>query len=366
MMSILEVMKREDTLIRLVVLIFVGGGLNTLLIVFSLLEITRHPDVLFSNTGQIPFITTSPELTISYVGIGIIYSTAVSLSFTPKRIVSPLYVQVTTATILVTIIYSNILVNNPPALTDSFLGGTIAVIMIIYGILSFLGFLQGWIIKKMIGVNGSKENIDYQTFLINLKFEEVRKTITDRQFLYNHNFIQKGKFTDKIILQTRNSSHEKHTLVVIPHPEKQDYVILCITSYVIQYDWLRKPTTTYERESLLGTLQRLLKSPTDDAVDVKFDTDVDDKVCTNIALSQSLEVTASPFSKVRNYQKRHVIVISLLLIIGLIIEGIHIYNDKIVSSDTLVNSLVFIIIVFIADIYPTIKERIQSREVSHQ
>lgn len=365
MMSILDVMKREDTLIQQVVLIFVGGGLNTLLMIFSLLEITRNPDVVFSNTGQIPFITTSPELTISYVGIGVIYSIATSLSFTPKRIVSPLYVQITTATILVTIIYANIFINTAPVLTDNFLGGTIAIIMTIYGILSFLGFLQRWIVKKMIGANGTKENMDYQTYSVNAKFDEIRKTITDKQFLYSHNFIQKGKFNDRIILQTRNSSHEKHTMVVVPHPEIQNCSILCITSYVIQYDWLRKPTTTYERESLIGTLQRLLKSPVD-SIDVKFDVDSDDKVCTNIALSQSLEVTASPFNKVRNYPKRHVIVISLLLIIGLIIEGLHIYNDKIVSSDTLVNSLVFIIIVFIADIYPTIKERIQSREISNQ
>ncbi len=359
MMLIIDVMKREDTLIRLVVLIFVGGGLNTLMLIFSLLEVTRNPNILFSNTNQIPFITTSPELTILYIGIGITYSIATSLSFAPKRIVSPFYIQITTSTILVAIIYSNVFITSSPTLTSDFLGGTLAVILIIYTILGVLGFLQGWIVRKMMGVNGDKENIDYKTFSINEKFDEIKEIIIDRQFLYDNDFILKKQSNDLVTIQSKNDSYEKHVLVLIPDRENQNTSILCITSYEIRYDWLKKPKTTFQRESLIGIIRQVLKS--NKKIEVNFEIIGDNEIATNTALSQSLNITSSPFAKVRNYPKRHVVVIGLLLLIGSIMGVIHIYNDKIVSNDTLVNSLVFIIIVFIADIYPTIKEKFQSR-----
>jgi hypothetical protein len=333
-----------------------GGGLNAIILVFFIWEITRNPNLTFGQ-NQLPFITTSPELTVIYIVIGILFSISTSLLFSPKRIVSTLYMQTTTATILITIITSYYYLQHFPSLDYSFFINESSIIAMFYLILGGVGWLQGWVVRRIIGVNGDQDNIDYQTHSINAKYEDVSKIVKSKAFLYNNNLLVKGKYTDRVILQTKHDAFEKHVLVLIQDPQNKDSSILAITSYIIKFDWLGKPKTPTEREGILGNLERLLQL---DNTSINISSSNYDKVATNNAITQSLKITHSPFGELRNYSKRHAIVAGILITIEIILFAVHSFDDKIISNDTLVNSAIFLIIVFLIDVLPSIKEKIQS------
>lgn len=109
-------MESEGTTIRYIVLMFLGAGIN-----FTVGFVVMFSGITALIQSPVQTLTSTLPQTVSllvtcYFVIGIIYSTSASLSFYPKRIVSPLYVQITTAAffpILVAFIIVTVPLNPP-------------------------------------------------------------------------------------------------------------------------------------------------------------------------------------------------------------------------------------------------------------
>lgn len=361
MMSLTEKIRREDILLRLIVLIFMGAALNTLALVFTLEEVGRELQMTtFSQTPSIPFITTAPHVTVTYLALGTVFSIGASLSFTPKRIVSPIYVQAITATMLLIIIHAYYYYSNAPVLSLQFLGGESIIVGMFYGILMGVGWLQREFVRKMIGVNGTRENIDVKTYSINVGYDEFIE-VFNRRFLFNFDLNKKQDDTSVLLLQSKFGSVIKHVIVVTTDPDDKKKTILSITSYLIRNDWLASPRDVSDREWILGGIERMLriKNP-----NVLFAERVDDKVATNKAVSQTLKLTSSRFGDLRNYPRRHMVLLGAFISITIGVVVGHIYN--IINNDTLTNSIVFLVIIFLVEALPLLREKIDAQKSKEQ
>ncbi len=355
MMELYNVMKREDILIRLAVLIFIGAGLNACLIIFAVQQIREHG----TEPKEIPFITTSPELTILYLGVGICYSLATSLTFKPKRIVSPFYIQLVTATILITatITFEYFKISDI-VLAQDFIENTLILFLLAYGCLAFAGHLQRWIVRRLLGVNGTRDNIHEKTYCMNVNFSHISKILSQKDFLKKNGWIVKVKSEDTIVLQTTNEMQEKHTLALVSDGKNENNCFLTLTSYLIKFDWLRTPDSVIDHEGIMGGIERLVKKDNESMNLVEIDKD---QRSTHLALEYTLKVTKSPFGELANYPKRHIIVVGFLSIVMVSVSLYHVYDPVRVPLDTVINAFIFVSLGIVADVYSTVKEKIQSK-----
>jgi hypothetical protein len=355
-MSVIKIMQREQILLRLAVLIFSGGVINSALLLLTIIKESQElqTDYLYGK-AQIPFITTAPELTLLYLGFGILFSLGASFSFYPRRIVSPFYIQFVTASILLTILYTFSFVGHPVVVDTNLIQAVILAFLLTYGLLAGVGVLQGYVLRRLIGVNGNRENIDIQTYSITASHQNLMKIVTARKFLYDNDLFINKSYTDSIVLQSTLSTTEKHAIVLIPHPTDKEKTILAITSYLIRYDWLQTPSTTYGREKILGVISRILETET--KTEIKIESIGDDKVATNIALDLTLKATTSPLGNLRNLPKRRAIVFSSIVLVAIVVSGIHFYDSTIINNDEFINGLIFIVISAVLTVVPLIREK---------
>lgn len=360
LMSLIKIMKREQILLRLVVLIFIGGAINAAILVFSIEEITRDIQSHPFTQNQIPFITTSPHVTIIYIILGIVFSLGASVSFTPKRIVSPLYVQLTTATILIIVLnVYNFVLNPTLPLTLDFVFVELVIIFMFYGILGGVGWMQQQFVRRILGVNGGRENIDYQTYSLNVRYDDILKVI-NRRFLDRYD-LNKKRSEDMLLLQSKWGMYTKHVIVIIPDPDHDTKSILSITSYQIRFDWLTIPRDASGREAILGGLERMLKLTNQNVILIQRE---DDKIATNNAITQTLKVTESPLGEIRNYPKRHILLFGAFTCVSTAVVLGYIFN--LINGDTLTNVIVFLVIVFIVEAVPLLRERVRERITGNQ
>jgi hypothetical protein len=353
-----EKIKREDTLVRLVILIFAGAGLNVLVLILSLWKVTQQ---LYLNPPsiqpQIPFITTAPELTLLYLALTIIYSISASFSFVPKRVVSPVHIQITTATLLV-IFSSYYFLSFQPPLGGTFIPTITVDIMLYYGILGGIGWLQAVLVRRIIAVSGTRENIDTKTFSINAPFKTISEILRERTFLRNNSL--KSKLLDnRLIIQSSWDTTNKHVLVLDANQDDMKST-LAFSSFSIEYDSLRvTDSANLERVDILGSLEGRLKMINPN---YKIEESYSAQAVTSKAESIALGYINSPFSELKNYSKKYTVIFGLLLGIAAIITIIHHFDHPLIDRPTWINSMIFLIAIALVEVFPLLREKVQERK----
>ncbi|MDE1877278.1 MAG: hypothetical protein KGI07_01980, partial [Thaumarchaeota archaeon] len=176
-MNAYEKIEQGNALMRLFVLTVIGASLNVIFIVFSFTEFFISHQPLWELPQFVGIIL--------YFFLTIVYSLVTTLSFSPKRIVSPLYVQFLTAGIM-TIILSSLLLTNTNSVyanNPAYLIQLALITLALFILMGMLGFVQTEILRRIVGLNGNDNDLDRVTYSIDAKFDHVKKIITERPLL---------------------------------------------------------------------------------------------------------------------------------------------------------------------------------------
>lgn len=169
--------ERQYTLVGLVVFTFVGIVIQVL---FLTEQLIAAPNQLNSPSPVISLIPTDVLSAVAYLLWPVLYCSVVSLIPKPKRIVSPLYIQIGTVSLSLLII-ANYAINSQMITTPVFTENLLAFLFVWMLVLGFAGFFQLVVVRWVVGLNS--EDLDNRmTYLINGELEIVRKAF-NKDFL---------------------------------------------------------------------------------------------------------------------------------------------------------------------------------------
>jgi hypothetical protein len=127
----------------------------------------------------------NPQVFISYLFFPIIYCTIASMIFKPKRLVSPLNVQIGAFVLTGTEFFLS--TRNSP-LTSFTIMASMVVLTIVAAIAIPVGYIQRFIVRVLIGLDSDEENIQQITYSCNADFEILTEKVLDSVFLNRWKF----------------------------------------------------------------------------------------------------------------------------------------------------------------------------------
>jgi hypothetical protein len=121
-------------------------------------------------------------LVACYFIVGIVFSTSASLSFHPKRIVSPLFVQIITSGFFGILAAFGVSTTNVNPPIDFLTAAAVTFLLFIFSLVLFsaAGIGQTMVVKYLVGLNGTKEDTNTFRLTINGKIEDVSKILAER------------------------------------------------------------------------------------------------------------------------------------------------------------------------------------------
>ncbi len=206
--------KREDALVQLVVLVFLGAVINLLIA----LGIMNSLPVVFSNQPQNP--TLFYILIGLYLVAGIIFCVFVSLNFFhPKKVVPPTYVQFVSMSLIIVVIAITILPTSYPTLLDYLLALWVYSIFALFLILP-VSAIQTPIVKWIIGLAGSKEDTSQINMLLNADIDDVQKILRSDGVLNSLKLTKENNPDLSTIIFRTNSLKLEQFFLVLHRPRK--------------------------------------------------------------------------------------------------------------------------------------------------
>jgi hypothetical protein len=289
-------LRSEMSNIRYLILVFLGAGINFSIgigvMLSSLTALVRNPAQALSSKG-LP--TSVAILAISYFAIGIIYATCMSLAFRPKRIISPLYVQIVTAS------FVPILIVALQLLQPIYNFATVAFLALGYFVLSLMMFFiagigQTIIVRYLVGLNGTKEDTDTFRLLIDSKLENVLKVLRNDE-------VQEALRLDgeerKIgehsrLFRTSRTEAPQLFIVVMADSEDKNKTHLATVSYREYFYGIVKGGHLLEEER-----EHIIKKAFEES-GLTFKDDATDSIAQSVAYIHGLAVTESKLLSLRS------------------------------------------------------------------
>lgn len=294
-------LESEASIIRYVVLVLLGAGINFTIgfgVVFSsLTALVQSPSQALTSTG-LP--TSVAILVVCYFIIGIIYSTSVSLAFQPKRIISPLYIQITTSSFVpILIVYLLLTVPSTIAVDWSAISG-IAIFLFLVSFLMFFvaGIGQIMIVRYLVGLNGTKENINSFGLVINGKLEDVLKVLKSdgsQEALYLSKRDERKTGEHSFVFRTPRGTRKQLFIAIIADPNDNKKTQLATVSYVQTYYGIMK-TGDLIKEERKHTIKSALEK-----AGMTFSDDETDSLARYMAYDHGLSITESKLLTLRSY-----------------------------------------------------------------
>ena len=254
--------KEQQSIVRLIIFTFLGGVIQflTAFPFFWDFLITPIEELSKRNPNSLPPLLDSPYFVGLYFGITMIYSIATSLSFPPKRIVSPINIQMITWGLLLLII--------PLAITYRFpnypitLESVITLSTYLFMIAAGFGLAQTIFVKFLIGMNGSKDDLIRDTFGINTDFETVKKTLQSRSFKDVFYFKTPIKFIGKrdvFVMKSDLNTSEEILIVLKPDITDEESCSLSVVSFESKYYQIQQTSRMKQKhEIVLNELKKRL------------------------------------------------------------------------------------------------------------
>lgn len=359
-MGLLSEAKAHNIAVRSMVLTLIGAGLN--LVLFAVVFPHFSQDIInyISNPQQapIPFITTSPMTTVAYLGMTILYSVIASLFYRPKRIISPVHIQLLTATLLGITIAYYIILNPHLAYEQQYIGALTFALMVIYSIVWMVGFIQQQFVRYIIGLQGTE--MDLKTYSINVDFETVDEILKNSAFRERHKLRKSKRIKDRKILQTKWWGSSVKLVIVIQRDNKlKNHTTLAIASYSIDNGTVKVDDETLdERKAVEGYLQRQLADKYHTAALSPLEDN--NTEASEIAWAQARRSTQSPISTLRSQPRAHIAIVSVVAAAAAGMSIWYVFDNSV--RDAWINTMIFVGVVLAVEVYPLIRERILSRQ----
>ncbi len=343
-----EKWKKQQSTIRLLMFTFVCAIIEFLISVPSVMRFILNPQRIISQTPPppheilIPPLLDSPTFVGLYFVIPIIFCIATSLSFYPKRMVSPLNIQILTFGMIV--IFSMLITYSVNPLITIHLKDLFAVMMYFFAIIISFGFGQLFLVKLVIGMNGTKDDINQKTYRISLSFEKVESIILDKEFKETWYFKTKRDH-DKIIMKSKFFTTENILIGLQKDPENKNYCIFSTASYEAKFYQIQSTRRIRNKQDLV--INEIKKKIGELALGdpVKIDYEISDDI-ENLALGQTQNKLLF-FTRMEGIHKK--VLIGLAIVFALV-SIVHFAGP--LSTDSYLTSIILIGIAIVTDLIP--------------
>lgn len=312
----------------------------------------------------------NPQVFVGYILAPIVYCSIVSLIFKPKRIVSPLHIQIGAFVLVASDFVFGYYVNAPFTFVSLL---SALIFLVIYALIAVpIGFIQKIIVRLVIGLDYDEENIQQVTYSCNANFETL-KTIFDPSFINAWKFkIVRNEDTlviIKMVLKSRLTSSTNIVLAMAPDRKNSEQSVLSIVAY--------RQTLNYvigSKEDLKlieGFYKNIRQSLFD--INVVYDLTEDKTVGTTeseLAKLYAKQPTKSVFGLVKDplvdvwrTSRYHAYAIAVLIAI---MAGVTLaFELKLggVDANTYLNILVLVVLVFVAELGISLRGELDQRKV---
>jgi hypothetical protein len=356
-MEIYKKLEAQMDTIRYIILVFMGAGIN----------FTVGFAVMFSGLTallQSPIQTLSSKLPQSvsllvtcYFFIGIVYSTSASLSFYPKRIVSPLYIQITTAAFVPIIIW--FLLSTVITPFDFVTGSLVAFSLFLFTLVIFFvaGIGQTIVVRYLVGLNGTKQDVNSFGLIISAKLEDVLKVLRSDDVIEVLNFYPRdGRRTGEhsYIFRTPLGARQQIFIAIIEDTKDKEKTQLATISYVQRYYRTMKTGQLLE-EQRRNTIESALKK-----AGITFSDDNTDSPAKLMAYTNGLSITESRLLGLRSLPPYSKAIIIGLTLMTILMTALRIGN--IISLEMYETFLVFAGFSLLFDLLPLLRIKRKNSE----
>ena len=353
-------LREQMELARYIVFVFLGAGIN--LTVALGLVVQGVPSLRFEIRSDFIEILT---LAIAYLVLGMVYSTITSLSFHPKRIVSPNHIQTVTIPFVATVVVVIILVDPeiiafvtkiPSWLLVSLVG------LLAFFTAAFLLVVMAWIqtpvVRYLVGLNGTKDDMLPAYLLVKAKLSEVLNALNPN-VLYALGVGDGREIKrDTHLFATAREHQQQFFVIVCPDSENREWTQIAAISYELDYYGIGKPPRTeIVHKGRINQLKEALKK-------LAVDSDPPRMLepASTICHEHALECTESKIMTLTRLPKRHLVTLVGALAMGLIMTGL--WHFKLVNMDLLQTFIVFALLAILFDFVPAFG-KLKSRLSAH-
>lgn len=199
--------KNPESTLAFILRILGGVGLEVLIIapVLNLYYNWLHPQV-HPVPSLTPSTTFSVIIILLYCIVPIVYCIIASCTQEPKKIISPVQIQVFSAVILGIVVLVMLIASAPPMLSApeylAFVGVATMIWFVAIAMFGMVGFYQTLVVRWIVGLNRGKPND--VTYSVDTIFTRVRETVLQKDFLDFWKFkVQKHEPETELVLKSR-------------------------------------------------------------------------------------------------------------------------------------------------------------------
>ncbi len=195
----------------------------------TLSTIREEPSYLFQNNPMIIFI---------FLLLPIIYCIVISLFFQPKRLVSPINIQILTSVLFAQIVLNSIM---DAELTLDIFINIFGNLIFIFIILIEIGLFQFLCVRLVIGLN-YKDSVR-KSYIINLSPKDVINILKDSNFHKSRKFkiLKINKNTNNPLLILRFNDFKEHIIIAFGnYRNEKNKCVLAIAAFHKDLSWISK------------------------------------------------------------------------------------------------------------------------------
>lgn len=346
----------KDAQIRVFTLTLIGVAFNTILALPAYQAV-----LLFMENTKI-----TPEFAPLYaflpldVIVMLLYCWATSLAFQPKRIVNPLYIQIATAgTLTIVLSVATIHVYLTFETFIAFLIGSIATFVIALILLGIFGILQLFVVRWLVGLVGTINDLDRKTFLIDADFQTISGILLSDSFLHSWNLEKKKISAELLEIYTSYSAFWQIKLILGKSIDEPNKSILATTACEKRfYTIFNSPEVSDSRNDMIRRIESIIGKekirPTDFT-----------NTPSSIALTSSLNVTKSKtivrkaeLGEVPSFYRNILILMGIITVVVSVLFGF-----GIIPLDFFATAIIMIIIALVIELAPRLREIMDAQKV---
>lgn len=304
-----------------------------------------------------------PQVFFGFLFAPIIYCTILSMLFKPKRLVSPLNVEIGAFVIIG--IWFFFLTGSDPFTLITVLG-TLLTLGFVAVIALPIGYIQRLIVRVLIGLDYDEENIQQITYSCNADFETL-KTVFSSTFLKAWQFKivrnEEQLAVIKAVLKPSLASSKNVVFALTPDSRDSNQSVL---SVVVYRQTLNYVTGSVEDMELMKGFEKIIRQKLFD-IKVTYDLTEDKTVGTEIQVLTKLyakEPTKSVFGVAKepligvwrtSHYYFYAIAVTIAIVFGLTLA----YVTR--PSNTYLDSIILAILVLIAEIGIPLRDELNRR-----
>jgi hypothetical protein len=300
----------------------------------------------------------------AYFVLPIIYCIIVSLLFHPKRIVSPLWVQIGTQVIFSAIVITNVMPTADFTVPETY-GNLVGSLLLTALLAIMIGFIQEIIVKKVVALNF--EDCDRVSFTVDMNPKDFLKTVgDDLRDVWEFNRKKdnpKAKPENIIWVLRTNDSYSNYVIITVGsvRGNENKSIIATVAYHASAYGISKSENASKMRNSIIRDINGLLAennkptlSPTeemDDAISVK-------------AYNHTLAVTRPKTAIVADFFKRirRYYLFAMIFTIVTFIATTIAWMAKVIGNSDYINSIILIGVALVVELGASLAEEWYRRE----